>query len=186
MFDCAPVFCLPACFFPLGVVFVALLFHFIILKPDFLCNWVLDLISHLTGSPYNLISVIIYSLSRCPKPVFISFLCWTQNKIFWWIWVTYSCWSTLTLIVGKIWKSRRISDCLVFLVPQNSIYVQQKKETHLGLKQLLSKWWYTNKTPWQNQQTDGIIFNFGWTIPLTLIKQQNTEKNHSLFLTEKL
>ncbi len=43
-------------------------------------------------------------------------------------------------------------------IPQNSIYVQQKKETHLGLKQLLSKWWYTNKTPWQNQQTDGIIF----------------------------
>ncbi len=24
-------------------------------------------------------------------------------------------------------------------IPQNSIYVQQKKETHLGLKQLLSK-----------------------------------------------
>ncbi len=48
MFDCAPVFCLPARFFPLGVVFVALLFHFIILKPDFLCTWVLDLISHLT------------------------------------------------------------------------------------------------------------------------------------------
>ncbi len=40
------------------------------------------------GSPYNLISVIIYSLSCCPKPVFIYFLCWTQNKIFWWIWVT--------------------------------------------------------------------------------------------------
>ncbi len=37
MFDCAPVFCLPAClpaclFFPFGVVFVALLFHFIILN----------------------------------------------------------------------------------------------------------------------------------------------------------
>ncbi len=42
---------LPACllvFFPLWVDFVALLFHFIILKPDFLCTWVLDLISHLT------------------------------------------------------------------------------------------------------------------------------------------
>ncbi len=30
-------------------------------------------------------------------------------------------------------KSPRISNCLVFLVPQNSIYFQQKKETHLGL-----------------------------------------------------
>ncbi len=28
------------------------------------------------------------------------------------------------------------------------------------------------------------IFIFGWTIPLMLIKQQNTEKNHSLLLTE--
>ncbi len=26
MFDCAPVFCLPACFFPFGVVFVVLCF----------------------------------------------------------------------------------------------------------------------------------------------------------------
>ncbi len=29
MFDCAPVFCLPACFFPLGVVFVHFCFIFI-------------------------------------------------------------------------------------------------------------------------------------------------------------
>ncbi len=54
----------------------------------------------------------------------ICFLCWTQNKIFWWIWVTKHCWSTLTLIERKIWKSLRISNCLDFLVPQNSIYVQ--------------------------------------------------------------
>ncbi len=33
MFDCAPVFCLPACFFPLGVVFVVLCF--VIKKPWF-------------------------------------------------------------------------------------------------------------------------------------------------------
>ncbi len=47
MFDCAPVFCLPAClFFPFGVVYV-LLFNFIIKEPN-LCIWVLDPISHLT------------------------------------------------------------------------------------------------------------------------------------------
>jgi len=28
-------------------------------------------------------SVIIYSLSSCFKPLFISFLCWTQWKILW-------------------------------------------------------------------------------------------------------
>ncbi len=44
-FDCAPVFCLPACLFsPFGVVFVLCLV--LLLKtPDFLCTWVLDLIS---------------------------------------------------------------------------------------------------------------------------------------------
>ncbi len=65
-------------------------------------------------------------------------------------------------------------------------YLHSVEERNSGLKQLLSKRWYKNKTPWQNRQTDGINFIFGWTIPLTLIKQQKTEKNHSLFLTEKL
>ncbi len=66
------------------------------------------------------------------------------------------------------------------------IYVQQKKETHLGLKLILSKWWYKHKTLWQNLQDRWHNFYFVWTIPWTLIKQQNTEKNHSLLLTEKL
>ncbi len=79
-----------------------------------------------------------------------------------------------TMIVGKIIligysSTVGSANCLVFIVPQNSIYVQQKKKTHLGLKQLLGKWWSKNKTPWQNRQTDGIVFFFGWTIPLTLI-----------------
>ncbi len=45
-FDCAPVFCLPACFSPSGW-FLFFLFNFIIKKPN-LCIWVLDPISHLT------------------------------------------------------------------------------------------------------------------------------------------
>ncbi len=36
-------------------------------------------------------------------------------------------------------KSLWTSNCLVFHVPQNSIYVQQKTETHSGLKQILSE-----------------------------------------------
>ncbi len=40
----------------------------------------------------------------------------------------------------------------------------------------MSKWWYKNKTLWQNWQTDDRIFIFGWTIPLTIIKQQNAKR----------
>ncbi len=66
-----------------------------------------------------------------------------------------SCWSTLTLIEGKIiiCKSLLTSNCLVFHLLQNSMYVQQKKETHSGLKPILSKGWYNIKH-WQNRQTD--------------------------------
>ncbi len=96
-----------------------------------------------------------------------------------------SCWSTLTLIVGKIWKSPRTSKQFGFPCSSKQ-YLRSVEERNSGLKLLLSKRWYKNKTPWQNRQTDGINFIFGWTIPLTLIKQQKTEKNHSLFLTEKL
>ncbi len=33
-----------------------------------------------------------------------------------------------------LWKSLWTSNCLVFHILQNSMYVQQKKETHSGLK----------------------------------------------------
>jgi len=33
--------------------------------------------------PKNENSVIIYSHSSCCKPVWVSFFCWTQRKIFW-------------------------------------------------------------------------------------------------------
>ncbi len=56
-------------------------------------------------------------------------------------------------------------------------YLRSVEERNSGLKLLLSKRWYKNKTPWQNRQTDGINFIFGWTIPLTLIKQQKREKS---------
>ncbi len=41
-------------------------------------------------------------------------------------------------------KSPRISNCLVFLVPQNSIFFQQKKETHLGLINTFFAWCVLN------------------------------------------
>ncbi len=50
-------------------------------------------------------------------------------------------WETKQLLVHIEFDRRdnmEVTDCLVFHVPQNSIYVQQKKETHLDLKQL--KW----------------------------------------------
>ncbi len=37
------------------------------------------------------------------------------------------------------WNSLGTSNCLVFHILQNSMYVQQKKETHLGLKLILSE-----------------------------------------------
>ncbi len=88
-----------------------------------------------------------------------------------------SCWSTLILIVGKkiLWKSLWTSNCLVFHVLQNSIYVQQKKETHSGFF-WVSKWWYKNKTmKIENCHTMRIDRQMT-TIPLTLIKQQNTKR----------
>ncbi len=38
-----------------------------------------------------------------------------------------------------LWKSLGTSNCLVFHILQNSMYVQQKKETHSGLKLILSE-----------------------------------------------
>ncbi len=45
MFDCAPVFCLPACFSPSGWFMFFICFILLLKDPDFLCIWVLDLIS---------------------------------------------------------------------------------------------------------------------------------------------
>ncbi len=56
-------------------------------------------------SPYNFISVIIYSLTCCPKPVLIYFLWRTQKKIFQRMWVTKQL--LVHLIVGYkkiLWK----------------------------------------------------------------------------------
>ncbi len=38
------------------------------------------------SSPKNENSITIYSPSSCSKPVRVSFLCWTQKKIFWRMW----------------------------------------------------------------------------------------------------
>ncbi len=38
-----------------------------------------------------------------------------------------------------LWNSLGTSNCLVFHILQNSMYVQQKKETHSGLKLILSE-----------------------------------------------
>ncbi len=81
----------------------------------------------------------------------------------------------------KSYGSQWTSNCLVFHVLQNSIYVQQKKETHSGLKQLLSKLWYKNKTLWQNWQTDDRFFFFWVNYSFNINKTtKHKEKNHSL------
>ncbi len=38
-----------------------------------------------------------------------------------------------------LWNSLGTSNCLVFHILQNNMYVQQKKETHSGLKLILSE-----------------------------------------------
>ncbi len=38
-----------------------------------------------------------------------------------------------------LWHSLGTNNCLVFHILQNSMYVQQKKETHSGLKLILSE-----------------------------------------------
>ncbi len=42
-------------------------------------------------------------------------------------------------VAGPLWNSLGTSNCLVFHILQNSMYVQQKKETHSGLKLILSE-----------------------------------------------
>ncbi len=69
---------------------------------------------------------------------------------------------------------------LVSHLLQKSIYVQQKKETHSGLKLTWSKWRYKYKTLWQNRQTDDIFL-------FLMLKQQNTKmEKDSLLLTTKI
>ncbi len=46
-------------------------------------------------SPQNENPVIIYSPSSIFKTVWISLFCWTQRKIFWWMWETEKFWGTI-------------------------------------------------------------------------------------------
>jgi len=85
-------------------------------------------------------SVIIYSLSSCFKPVWVSFFCWTQRKIFWRTIGTKQLFATIDFNSRKksLWKSVVPHNCLVPIVLQNIfLCIQQKKEwTHWGLLQI--------------------------------------------------
>ncbi len=78
------------------------------------------------------------------------------------------------------------SNCLVFPVLQNSIYVQQKKETHSGLKLLCVNNGIQIK---HYDRIDRQMIEFVFLGELFLYVSKTTkrkEKNPSLLLTEKL
>ncbi len=77
-------------------------------------------------------SVIISSHSTCSKPVWAPFFCWTWKKIFW-----RTKQLLIPIIIPILWKSKTTYNCLFTNILQNIFFcVQQKKETHTGLKQL--------------------------------------------------
>ncbi len=102
--------------------------------------------------------VIIYSPSCCSKPVWHTFFCRTQNKIFWRMLViklTSRVWTKNTMEVNGNRK------CLVTNILQNIFYyvLQKKKKTVIqgwGWDLRVSKWWqnwhfwvdYPFKTYW--------------------------------------
>ncbi len=97
--------------------------------------------------------------------------CWIQKKIFWGMWVT----KQLLVHTEKIlWKSLRASNCLFTHIVQNN---RRKKLILVWNNLRLSKWWYKNKTLWQNLQTDDRTSILGWTILSMLMKQQIREKS---------
>ncbi len=95
-------------------------------------------------------------------------------------------WVTKQLLVHIDWEGNKYYgnccgpavDCLIFHVLQNSIYVQQKKETHSCLKLTLSKLWYKYK---HYDRIDRQMTKFLFL----MLKQQNTKREKLLHLTEK-
>ncbi len=59
-------------------------FHFIILKPDFLCTWVLDLISHLQKQQFEVKNVLMMDLFLTNK----LFTSQDVNRWTWVVWIT--------------------------------------------------------------------------------------------------
>jgi len=72
-----------------------------------------------------------------PQPVWVSFFCWTQRKIFWRMIGTKQLFGTIDL-AEKINTMYCKSNVPKFLFVLQNIFlcVQQKKETHTGLQQL--------------------------------------------------
>ncbi len=94
-----------------------------------------------------------------------------QGHIYLYIWLIFHIWFLfLVLNTNKLfWSGWSTMNCSVSHVLQNSFFcVQQNKEIK-GLKLILSKWRYKNKTIWQ---TDDRLFIFVWIIPLLLIKHR--------------
>ncbi len=94
--------------------------------------------------------VIIYPPSYHSKPVWVSFLCWTQKKIFWRMLVIKQLSSIVFL--SLLWKSMGTKNCLVL---QNIFFCVQHKR---NLYRFVMTW------GWVNYDT---IFILGRTVPLS-------------------
>jgi len=81
-------------------------------------------------STQNENSVISYSPSSCCKPVWVSFFCWTQRKIFW------------RKSGTKRLFRKKVNGAKVPIVLQNIfLCIQQKKEIQVCNNLTVSKWW---------------------------------------------
>ncbi len=97
-------------------------------------NWYIFFIN---SSSKNENSVIIYSLSRFSKPIWISFFRSKQNKLFWRMLLTKQLMVAIDFhcIFSILWKSMATVNCLVANILQNIFFcVHQNNEIHAGLE----------------------------------------------------
>jgi len=114
---------------------------------------------------------------RISTKVWISFLCWTQNKIFWWIWVKNNCWwAPLTSIVflfpyhGSQWGPSMV---LATHILQKYLLLCSAEETNS----------YRFGTTWSWVSADKIVL-FGRAIPLMHLWVLISKKKTYLTLTK--
>ncbi len=103
---------------------------------------------------------VVYSPSSSSKPVWMSLFCWTQMKVFWWMWGTEQFWGTIDFNSIFLWKS---------MVPKNSLITNFLQNIFLCVQQKqINSYMFGTTWGWVH---DDRIFIFGWTIPLIIVIQ---------------
>ncbi len=115
-------------------------------------SFIYVILCHRDISPKNENSVIIYSPSSCSIPVWVSFFCWTQNKIFWKMWATK--WFLVPIDFNSTFSIQAM-DHQLFGYPYSSKYIILYSTEIRNAYKLGATWGWVNDD------------NFYFIIPLT-------------------